>query len=142
MRGKYQNKFIEGKLYKFKTVKRLALKIYKLLVSSNSQSGNNRISSLVTGDSYKIININGNIKKINPTGLNRDGHPTIERLNYKYMLSDTYPDPQGIQKAYIYDLEKNTSINFFELESDKKIMNTPLGVISPKMEFEIQFYFT
>ena len=116
---------LRGKLYKFKTVKRLALKIYKLLVSSNSQSGNNRISSLVTGDSYKIININGNIKKINPTGLNRDGHPTIERLNYKYMLSDTYPDPQGIQKAYIYDLEKNTSINFFELESDKKIMNTP-----------------
>ena len=138
--GDTKMNFLRSQLSKFKTLKTIALKIYKLTISSNSQSGNNKISSYVTGDSYHLINLNGETKKVNPSLLNKDGHPTVERLNNRYMLSDTYPDSEGIQKAFIYDLDKNISKDIFELESDKKIMNTPFRCdLHPRWSSEFNF---
>jgi len=114
------------------------LPLYKKLISRNSLQGNSKISSLISGDSYLLIDVNAETTM--PFGQNsliQDGHPSISPADLNLMLSDTYPNNDSKCKFFIYDLKSSTIIAEQELKSIKHFDNTPLRCdLHPKWSYD------
>jgi hypothetical protein len=82
------------------------LPIYKKISRGNSEEGNSKLSSFVTGDSYICFNDKTQLKKrISKELLTKDGHPSFSLINNNLMLSDTYPlaNDSSKQELFLYD---------------------------------------
>ena len=100
--------------------------IYRHLNKSNSISGNNALSTFVTGDSYYLqIDQTRSPKLLSEMG-NRDGHP--RQLTQNILLLDTYPDPAvGYnQSLYTYNLDSSTLNLIATHRHDPNMDNTAL----------------
>lgn len=97
--------------------------VYKLLPLGNSISGNSKISSKLTGDSYCIttLDLPNVIKEKVAMELRRDGHPSIlDNL----LITDTYPDSDGEYFLHIYDLTENVLRSSISFKQDINFIST------------------
>lgn len=114
------------------------LPIYKKFISSNSISGNSRVSRYISGDSYIRINIDN--MKAEPVGkdiLMQDGHPSISPIDKKLLLSDIYPNEESKLNFFLYNLDSSLVIDRVDLSSISTYDNTPLRCdLHPKWSYD------
>jgi hypothetical protein len=110
---------------KFSRLKIVSLKIYKFFFKGNSVHGNNKLTSYLTGDSYKIFNIqNLKYSEVNIPELNRDGHPSFSPISEDIFITDTYPDKFNKQNLFLVDLSLTKVIETITLDSNIQIRDT------------------
>lgn len=129
-------------LRKYKNIVKFFIKpllpLYKKLVSGNAIDGTSKISSLVTGDSYILFNDKSSKKeKVSLEILDRDGHPTFCPTNEEWVVTDTYPDKNGIAQIILFNIKTNKKIILDELKSIQKYDNSPNRCdLHPKWSFD------
>jgi hypothetical protein len=113
-------------LSKFTFLKKTLLLVYKFIFKSDSIEGNSKLTSILTGDSYKIFNINDfNIQEVKISELNKDGHPSFSRQLNNLLITDTYPNKYDKQNLFLVDVEKSTILDKITLNSNHILTNTP-----------------
>ena len=101
------------------------LPVYKMLVKGNAIDGSTVISKAVTGDSYILFNdLSKDHIKINLPSLNKDGHPSCSPENEDLLITDTYPDKDGLCNLIIVNLKEKKTVIVDQLSSIKKYDNS------------------
>ncbi len=120
---------VAGVIRKYKFLTKLIkplMPLYRSLVKGNATDGQTRASSIVTGDSYFLVDINS--RKTRPVfrqTIDRDGHPSAIPGRPNWILTDTYPDTNSRAKLLLGNLHTEETITFDELNSIPEFDNTP-----------------
>jgi len=125
--GGIENKI--NKLRKYKNVLKYVIKpllpIYHMIVNDNS-----RISKMITGDSYLLLNIESKkIRRVASSISSEDGHPSFSKYGKKdIFITDTYPDPDegSVAKLIAFDLSTNEFSVLNKLNSIPEYDNSPI----------------
>lgn len=118
---------LRSSLTKFNKLKKTLIRIYKFFIKSNSIYGNNFITKTITGDSYKIFNLeDSEVIEINDKLLNKDGHPSVNPSDKTLILTDTYPNEKSFQDIIIYDIKNNKTMSNLKFCSNIEIANSPI----------------
>jgi len=104
---------------------RLFMKIYKFLIKGNAIDGNSKISSSLTGDSYKIYTISTQSFRDVAGKISVDGHPSVHPLDSRLLLTDSYPNQDSISRLMLYNLKENDFIESINIDSCPDINNSP-----------------
>lgn len=110
-------------------------KLYKIIIKSNSQTGNNSFSALVTGDRYLKYDLKKNKVSyfINYPEINiADGHPTFLNKS-KILVTDTYPNSSRNLFLKIF-IEKDSNFIIKKFKHNEKAIRTPFRAdLHPKV---------
>lgn len=104
---------------------RFLLKIYRFFIKGNGQDGNSRLSSALTGDSYKIYTISTQSFKDVATKISVDGHPSMHPLNSELLITDSYPNKDSISRLMLYNIKEDNFIESRNIDSSPEINNSP-----------------
>lgn len=124
----------------FKPIMPFTLKMYHRFIKANPKVGNTKASTLFTGDSYILININtGKAHRIGVGVLNWDGHPSFSPNNNSHMLTDRYPNKSNNYSFYLFNLENNVVVEEVSYKSDAMFDDGPCRCdLHPKWDFQGQ----
>jgi hypothetical protein len=125
--GGVENKI--NNLRKYKNILKYFIKpllpLYHKIVNDNS-----RISKMVTGDSYLLINTESkDISKVATSISSEDGHPSFSKNGKKdIFITDTYPDPDegSLANLLAFNLATNEFCLVDQLNSLSEFDNSPL----------------
>jgi len=117
------------------------LPLYKILISGNAIDGTSKISSALTGDSYILFNDETKDKElISSEFLDRDGHPTFCPVNEDWIVTDTYPNKNGLAQLILFNIKTSEKVVVSELRSIKKYDNTVNRCdLHPKWSYDGRF---
>ena len=103
-------------------------KLIRTLSSNSSHPApQSKIKKSITGDSYLIYNLkNYKVHLIESNFLNQDGHPSISPLDQDLMLSDTYPNSQGIYNFFLYHLKSKLYFKSKDFFASEEYANSPI----------------
>lgn len=135
---------LAGYLRRFTFLSNVADKLmpfYKRIIKGNSISGQSSFSKIINGDCYFIIDINQkNIFEVFENKLNSDGHPSLLNLNHNLIVTDSYPDTQGLTNLYLCDFKNNDVHLIDQLKSISKYDNSALRCdLHPKVSLNGKF---
>jgi hypothetical protein len=134
-----------NRLRKYKNFAKFFIKpmmpLYKRLISGNAIDGNSKISSMVTGDSYILFKDKTTTKQKILNGiLNRDGHPSYCPSNKNLIVTDTYPDKNGVAQLIIFNIKNKERYVVDKLNSIQNYDNSPNRCdLHPKWSFDGKF---
>lgn len=117
------NTFRKSKFFQSVPGVKMILKIYHLLIRHDTI-----ISKKLTGDCYYIYDTKKiKFHKIDNNNLNsEDGHPTVDTIENRYMITDTYSDlPKKKAFLIFYDLFEKREIQRIEVDSIDQLDNSP-----------------
>ena len=110
-------------LRKYKRISKYVLKplmpIYRKYIGGDSVQGNNKLSSLINGDSYLYFTDQTTLnKRLTSPELVRDGHPSFSPARPSIMVTDTYPKKRDNYKQdlILFDMDKNVLIKKFQFD--------------------------
>jgi len=134
------NKFRKSKFFQSIPGVKIILKFYHLLIRHDTL-----ISKKLTGDCYYIYDTEKlEFNKIENDKLNsEDGHPTVDTIENRYMITDTYSDlPKKKASLILYDLLKNNEIQRIEVDSLEELDNSPFRCDLHPRFLENSLYFS
>jgi len=134
------NKFRKSKFFQLIPGVKNILKLYHFFIKHDTL-----ISKKLTGDCYYLYDTQ-KLKsfKIDNNKLNsEDGHPTVDTILNKYLITDTYSDLPK-KKAYLilYDLKDKREIERIEINSIEKLDNSPFRCDLHPRFLDKSFYFS
>lgn len=135
---------VAGLLRKYKFLTKLIkplMPLYRSLVKGNATDGQTRASSILTGDSYFIVDINSRkTKPVFRQAIDRDGHPSGIPGRPNWIVTDTYPDTNSRAKLLLGNLNTEEIITLGELNSIPEFDNTPSRCdLHPKISHDGRF---
>jgi hypothetical protein len=115
--------------------------MYRSLVKGNSTDGQTLASSILTGDSYFLVDINSRrTKPVFRQTIDRDGHPSGIPGQLNWIVTDTYPDNNSRAKLLLGNLNTEEIITLDELSSIPRFDNTPSRCdLHPKISHDGRF---
>lgn len=115
--------------------------LYKRIVKGNAIDGTNKMSKLVTGDSYILFDtVSGKKRRLPLDFLDRDGHPSFHPRDRNRFVTDTYPNRDSRAKLLIYDIAMGSGEVVDEVKSIPVFDNSPNRCdLHPKWSFDGQF---
>ena len=96
---------------------------------------------MVTGDSYILFKDKTTTKQKILNGiLNRDGHPSYCPSNKNLIVTDTYPDKNGVAQLIIFNIKNKERYVVDKLNSIQNYDNSPNRCdLHPKWSFDGKF---
>ncbi len=132
---------LAGNLRRSKTLSRFIKPLfpfYRAMVKGNVTDGQTRISTIVTGDAYFLVDINtSQTKAVFRNSIDRDGHPSAITEKPGWVVTDTYPDYQSKAKLLIGNLQTGEMRLLDVLSSIPQFDNTPTRCdLHPKVSLD------
>lgn len=102
------------------------LPVYRGLIKGNATAGQTLASSIITGDSYFLINTDTlETRSVFQGTIDRDGHPSSIPGRPAWIVTDTYPDANSRAHLLIGNLRTNDMFVIDELKSIPALDNSP-----------------
>lgn len=115
--------------------------VYRTLVSGNPKYGQSKVSQIINGDSYLLIETAGadagKTRSVCVDSLDRDGHPSALRSRPHLMVTDTYPDRDHRARLLLANAISGKVIEVDTVRSMPELDNTPIRCdLHPKLSFD------